>query len=213
MPTATTGPTPRFAEAVAFAIERHVDASGAPQVRKETSVPYLAHLLSVAALVWEAGGDEEQAITGVLHDCLEDTETTAEEIAERFGAAVADLVVECSDGGSVDGPRDESTWDARKLTYLAHLGHATPRAQLVCAADKLHNATSIVVEGEDEYARLGEVRVWRKFNASREKVLWYYFGILEALGQELGGTPIYRRLREMVDRMENLAPDTARVGR
>ena len=201
-----TGPTDRFADAVRFANDRHADADGTPHMRKGTTVPYLSHLLSVAALVWEAGGDEDQAIAGVLHDTLEDTPTTVVELEEHFGSDVAKLVEACSDGLGISGERDGTTWAARKHAYLDHLAQADPRAQLISAADKLHNATSIVTDAEAQLADDGTIQVWARFNAPPEKILWYYQQVLAALDPGLAGSPILRRLHDTVVRMADLIP-------
>ena len=204
MAMAPAGPTDRFAGAVRFAIDRHVNPDGSPQLRKGTTVPYLSHLLAVAALVWEAGGDEDQAIAGLLHDTLEDTDATVDELEERFGSDVASLVEACSDGLGIVGARDASTWATRKQAYLDHLAHADQRAQLISAADKLHNATSIVTDAEAELARDGAIQVWGRFNAPPEKILWYYQQVIAALAPGLGDSPILHRLRDTVERMSRL---------
>lgn len=204
-----SGPTDRFVDAVRFAVDRHVHEDGTAHLRKGTTVPYLSHLLAVTALVWEAGGDEDLAIAALLHDSLEDTSTTPAELEGRFGPEVARLVQACSDGLDVPGERDATTWAVRKQAYLHHLAEAEPRAQLISAADKLHNATAIVTDAEAELAAGGPVQIWGRFNAPPEKILWYYRGVLEALAPQLGDTSLYRRLAETVERMARLAPTDA----
>src|SRR5581483_712539 len=108
MAVMTTAPTPRYAEAVAWAAELH-----GSQVRKGTSIPYLTHLLAVSSLVWEHGGDEEDAIAGLLHDAIEDTDATAADIEARFGAKVATIVLACSD----TTVRPKPPWRKRKEAY------------------------------------------------------------------------------------------------
>lgn len=197
-----------FIEAVAFADEHHVNADGSPQLRKGTSIPYLSHLLSVAALVWEAGGDEDQAIAAVLHDVLEDTSASYAEVAQRFGSGIADLVLECSDGIAVDGSRsarDASSWRDRKIAYLAHLAQASDRAKLVCVADKLHNSNAILWDAISDELGFTESRVWERFNASPPDILWYYESLIEALSS-LNSTVIFRRFVMTVDLMRERIP-------
>ena len=196
-------PTGRYADAVRFAIERHVESDGSPQLRKGTQVPYLSHLLAVSALVWEAGGDEDQAIAGLLHDTLEDTQTTKAELVERFGPVVADIVQACSDG-SPGMARDASTWRARKVAYLHHLSSATLPVKLVSAADKLHNATSIVndVLWDQETGNPG--RTWSRFNASPEDTEWFYQGVVTAMEKDLAHTKLLRQLESIVNRLSEL---------
>ena len=129
-------------EALAFAIEAHGD-----QPRKGGTITYVAHLLGVASLVLEAGGDEEMAIAGLLHDTIEDTDTTSEEIAAWFGHRVAEIVEACTD----TDVRPKPPWAERKERYLAHLrSPETPTEVLVVSrADKLHNPRAILQDLRD----------------------------------------------------------------
>jgi (p)ppGpp synthase/HD superfamily hydrolase len=108
----------RLSEAVSFALTIHEE-----QTRKGTDTPYISHLLGVASLVLEHGGDEEQAIAGFLHDAVEDQGShQAAAIAERFGPRVTGIVIGCSDTDTVPKPPRR----ARKETYIAHLHDAGP---------------------------------------------------------------------------------------
>jgi (p)ppGpp synthase/HD superfamily hydrolase len=104
--------TRRIAEAVDFAVRAH----GA-QVRKGTGIPYVSHLLGVAGLVFEGGGDEDQVIAGLLHDVLEDTPATEAQLEAAFGDRVARIVKECSD--TLTKPKPPAL--ERKQRYLEHL--------------------------------------------------------------------------------------------
>ena len=153
----------RFDEALLFARQRHQG-----QFRKGTEIPYVAHLLSTAALVLEGGGDEEQAIAGLLHDALEDnefTEVTFEELVKEFGERVANMVRDCSDS---EPGKKKRGWKARKKRYLAALKTHDKDSLLVANADKLHNARAILTdyrtEGED---------LWSRFSKKSDP-LWYY---------------------------------------
>jgi GTP pyrophosphokinase len=147
----------------------------AKQVRKGTTVPYIAHLLGVAALVIEHGGDEDQAVAALLHGAIEDQGRdgrTRTEIEDKFGARVARIVEGCTDADTIPKP----PWRERKEAYVAHLGHAPIEVRRVAAADKLHNARAILVD----YRRMGE-RVWARFNAGPDEQLWYYRNLVTAL--------------------------------
>jgi (p)ppGpp synthase/HD superfamily hydrolase len=134
--------------------------------RKGSTVPYLTHLISVAALVGEGGGDEDQVIAALLHDYLEDIEgATAAVLEKRFGSRVAGLVLGLSD--SVGRPRPP--WRERKEAYLALLGSEPAELKLISVADKLHNATSIVRE-----LRRDGVQTFDRFNGKQDGTLWYY---------------------------------------
>ncbi len=150
------------------------------QTRKGTSVPAMSHLLGVAALVLEYGGDEELAIAGLLHDAVEDCggRFRLQEIRRQFGDRVGDIVLSCSDSLAED-PGAKEEWWVRKVKYVQHLGAPgmSAEAALVSAADKLHNLRAMV----SDYRQLGE-ELWGRFNpqASRGGELWYYHALADA---------------------------------
>ena len=152
----------RFDQALLFAVELHRQ-----QVRKLSRVPFVAHLLGVAALVLENGGTEDQAIAALLHDSVEDQggRATLEAIRIRFGDRVARLVEDLSD--SFEKPK--APWRQRKLSYIARLPDHHPDALLVSLADKLYNAESLL----REFERGGD-SVWQRFNGGKSGTLWYY---------------------------------------
>jgi len=149
----------RFQMALVFATKRHGE-----QRRKGTEIPYVSHLLGTCALVLEAGGDEDEAIAGLLHDSIEDQVASFDEIAEEFGERVAGIVRECSD--SEEHPKPP--WKERKTAYLDALAHHSQSAILVSNADKLHNLRTIV----SDYRQVGE-ELWKRFNPESDQV-WYY---------------------------------------
>jgi (p)ppGpp synthase/HD superfamily hydrolase len=152
----------RFVQAFEYTFELH-----ALQMRKGTTVPYLTHLMSVAAMVLENGGDEDQAIAGLLHDAVEDQgglETLAT-IRGRFGDRVARIVEGCTDATTIPKP----PWRDRKEKYLAHLVQADADVQLVSLVDKLHNARTLILDLQS----VGPT-VWTRFNGGKEGTVWYY---------------------------------------
>ena len=182
----------RFEDALVFATRLH-----ATQVRKGTGVPYVAHLLAVAGLVLEQGGDEDTAIAALLHDAIEDQggAATREAIRARFGDRVTAIVDACSDTDIFPKP----PWRARKEAYLAHLPAATDEVRLVSVADKLHNARAILAD----YRQRGEA-VWERFNGGREGTLWYYRELVAAFrAGEV--TPLVEELDRTVSELERLA--------
>ena len=158
---------PRFLEGFLFAAEKH-----AGQTRKTTTVPYIAHLMGVASLVLEFGGDEDMAIAALLHDVVEDCgwAPMLEEVKQRFGSRVAKIVDGCTDSDTYPKP----PWRERKETYLRHLKKADAETRLVSAADKLNNVRSIL----SDYREFGE-SIWARFNGGRDGTLWYYRSLLE----------------------------------
>jgi (p)ppGpp synthase/HD superfamily hydrolase len=153
---------PRFLRAFTFAAEKHK-----AQTRKASTIPYIAHLMGVASLVLEAGGDEDLAIAALLHDVVEDCggAPMLKEVRRRFGPRVAKIVEDCTDADTTPKP----PWRARKEKYIAHLAAADAGTLLVAAADKLNNVRSIL----SDYRAIGE-SVWSRFTGGREGTLWYY---------------------------------------
>lgn len=184
--------TARFEEALSYAARLH-----AAQRRKRTDVPYVAHLLSVTAIVLEHGCDEDEAIAALLHDAVEDQGGAPRlaEIHQKYGPRVATIVAGCTDTDLTPKP----PWQARKEAYLAHLTTADRSTQLVSAADKLHNARSLA----EDY-RTGGEEVWARFNGGRAGTLWYYRAVLERL-EKLTGTSLLDQLRRAVEELERLA--------
>ncbi len=179
----------RFERALVFVTQRHAD-----QVRKGTKIPYVSHLLSVAALVIEAGGDEDDAVAALLHDAVEDQKATLSEVREMFGEPVAEVVEQCSDTDEDPKP----PWRARKEEFIARIPSLTAGARLVTVADKLHNVRSILAD----YRAQGEV-VWEKFNGGRAGTLWYYRAVTDALGDE--NSSLFDDLVATVSELEHVA--------
>jgi (p)ppGpp synthase/HD superfamily hydrolase len=159
----------RLANALGFATQLH-----ATQKRKGSGVPYISHLLAVAAIVLEHGGTEDEAIAALLHDAVEDQGGQARLalIRDRYGDTVAAIVAGCTDTDEVHKP----SWRPRKERYLAHFADAPPSVLLVVAADKLHNARSVLAD----YRELGDA-LWPRFTGNRDGTLWYYRAVADAL--------------------------------
>ncbi|HVO12396.1 MAG TPA: HD domain-containing protein [Vicinamibacteria bacterium] len=182
----------RFDEALAYAAHVHEG-----HCRKGTTVPYLAHLLGVCALVLEDGGSEEEAIAALLHDAVEDAggEGRLRAIRRRFGERVAAIVAACSDTDESPKP----PWRERKQRYLAHLvAERDPGTLRVAAADKLHNATAIL----RDYRRVGE-SLWERFSAPAAEQMWYYRALVDAF-RAAGEGPLVGELERVVDELERL---------
>jgi len=186
----------RFEDALVYAARLH-----AKQIRKGTTIPYVSHLLSVASIVLEHGGNEVEAIAALLHDAIEDQAgaETREEIRRRFGDAVVSIVDGCTDAEVIPKP----PWKERKEQYIARLSHASPSILLVSAADKLHNARAIL----GDYRALGE-NLWDRFNGGKEGTLWYYKSLVDAFKQAAAGTalaPLIGELERVVGEIEKLS--------
>ncbi|WP_398331298.1 HD domain-containing protein [Vulcanococcus sp.] len=177
----------RYGEALLWAEELHRD-----QRRKGKGVPYISHLISVSALVWEDGGTEEQAIAALLHDAIEDAGQSHGSIAERFGELVADIVRDCTDTNDNTPPGEQEPWLLRKTRYIASLEHKPEASLLVTAADKAHNAGDMVLDARRDPA------MWSKFNAGLEGSAWYLLRMHQQLKCLLPQSRSVERLGEAV---------------
>lgn len=158
--------TNRFEQALIYAFRLHNK-----QIRKGSNVPYISHLLSVAALVLEDGGDEDEAIAALLHDAVEDQggKATRKVIFDMFGVRVAEIVDGCTDADTIP----KSPWQERKQQYIDNLHGACASIRRVSLADKLHNARSIL----RDLSKNGE-STWERFKGGKEGTLWYYQSLL-----------------------------------
>ena len=187
----------RFRDALVWASELHED-----QNRKGGAIPYVAHLLGVAAIVLEHGGSEDQAIAALLHDALEDQahKMSAGEIRARFGGGVERIVLACSDGTPEEQQdKNPARWRARKQKYIAEIAGKPADALIVSMADKLHNARAIL----EDYRDLGEP-LWGRFTTGREGTLWYYDAMLDAFEARGGHSRLWGELRRTVSELKNL---------
>jgi (p)ppGpp synthase/HD superfamily hydrolase len=158
----------RFDEAFQYAHDAHRD-----QRRKKTDRPYISHLMGVASLVLQYGGDEEQAIAALLHDVVEDCGGAPRlaDIRERFGERVARIVDGCTDTDAAPKP----PWRERKERYVERVRGEQEDVLLVSAADKLYNMREILMDVRDHGSS-----VWERFSGKREGSLWYYKALIDA---------------------------------
>jgi len=195
-----TGYSDRINHALAFAAKHHDQ-----QVRKGTRLPYLTHPANVAIILTRYGRDEETVLAGILHDVVEDCVREGvtrgmpiDRIAEKFGTDVLESVMQVSER-RFDDDGVELSWDERKDDYLARLADANERARWVCAADKVHNAsTSLSDLARTDFPET----IWGRFAVGREGTIRWYRRVhdrLRALGFD---APIMDELGDVVARME-----------
>jgi len=172
-------------------------------VRKGTDVPYIIHPFEVAMILQENGMEARIIVAGLLHDTLEDTEMTEEQLQEEFGEDILHLVLGASE--KLEG-RKETLWEERKKHTIEYLQTAPLDVKYIICADKLSNIRSML----DEYKKEGE-KLWDRFMNSdkringqeysreykREKQKWYYENLVKNL-QELEGLKMYQELKEAV---------------
>lgn len=158
---------PSFVEqAIEFAAYAHRN-----QKRKGTDIPYISHPYAVGMILQKAGCSEEVVAAGILHDTLEDTDTTERDLLERFGPVVLEIVKGCSE------PDKDASWEERKRHTLDELKQADLPIRLVACADKLHNIRAI----QRDLKSHGE-EAWNRFKRGRESQEWYYRGLVESMG-------------------------------
>ena len=179
--------TPRYGEALQW-----TDALHREQRRKGKAVPYIAHLIAVSSLVWEDGGNEDQAIAALLHDAIEDAGQSHGSIAERFGDPVANIVRDCTDTSPELATGEKEHWLLRKTRYLASLQKKPLTFLLVTAADKAHNAGDMVMDARKDPA------MWSKFNAGLEGSAWYLLRMHQELVDRLPESRSVQKLEEAV---------------
>jgi (p)ppGpp synthase/HD superfamily hydrolase len=146
--------------AINYAVAKH---SG--QVRKGTNTPYITHPFEVMEILKEEGCTETVRAAGMLHDVLEDTNATKEEILKYFGEEVLKLV-------SSETEDKSKTWQERKQTTINELDNADNDVKMICFADKLANLRSMAADLE----KVGE-KLWERFNADKLNIEWYYTSI------------------------------------
>jgi len=190
-----TGYSDRINHALAFAAKHHDQ-----QVRKGTRLPYLTHPANVAIILTRYGCDESTVVAGILHDVIEDCvtkdytrEMLEQRISSKFGADVLDIVLAVTHRKH-DDDGDEFSAEERKEDYLERLGKAPERARWICAADKLHNANSIL---SDLTRTIQPDSVWARFKVGKEGTIRWYrsvyirlrdLGFAEPIMSELEGT-------------------------
>jgi (p)ppGpp synthase/HD superfamily hydrolase len=178
----------RVFDAIEFSARAHRG-----QFRKGTEVPYLIHPLMVAKTLMEIGSCEDVVIAGLLHDTIEDTAVTADDIEQRFGKAVAELVQ------AVSEPEKSEPWEKRKERTLDAVRKASLHVALIEIADKLDNVRAI----SEAHARLGEA-VWSRFNRPREQQAWYYRALSRIFADRADGEPILSLMKAFSSEVEKV---------
>ncbi len=191
----------RYDAALLFAADQH-----RYQERKGgKGIPYIYHLLAVSALVWEDGGDEDQAIAALLHDVLEDTPTQPDELRERFGLRATSFVELCTDANPAEG-EVKQPWRPRKEAHFEHLIHTADSAGLrVTCADKVHNIEAQIADARAAgTTTLEQAKFWDHFKGGFAGTLWYYRNVCEAIGDSLGDSQLFARLKVRVGELAQL---------
>lgn len=178
-----------FDRAIVFATSAH---SG--QIRKADGRPYILHPMAVASIVGAYTTDNEVLAAAVLHDTVEDAGVTKDELAEKFGSRVADLVCALSENKRRDMDAADS-WMKRKAETVAEMATASYDVKLICLADKLANLRDM----KRNYDLIGD-KLWDCFN-QKDKWLheWYYDSVLGAIADDFDGTPAVAEYKNIMD--------------
>jgi (p)ppGpp synthase/HD superfamily hydrolase len=196
----TTGYSDAVNHAFAFAAKHHDR-----QVRKGTKLPYLTHPANVAMILARYGRDEQTVVAGILHDVVEDCvrdgftrEMLEQRIGEKFGDGVLNTVLAVT-YRRVDDDGVELSTEERREDYLARLATANDAARWVCAADKIHNANSVL---SDLRRTVDSNSVWSRFSGGRAASVKWYRDVLNRLEEVGFREPIVDELRATVTALE-----------
>jgi (p)ppGpp synthase/HD superfamily hydrolase len=203
----TRGYSDRINHAFAFAAKHHDR-----MVRKGTRLPYLTQPANVAVILTRYGQDEQTVVAGILHDVIEDCvrdgytrDMLEQRIGDKFGDDVLDTVLAVTQR-QTDEEGVELSSEEKKDDYLARLAAAPERARWVCAADTIHNGSSILA---DLKRTLDPDTVWSRFTAGRLGTVRWYRRVFERL-RELGyDAPIMAELREVAEELERCGGPSA----
>lgn len=172
--------------AIAYALEQHKGG-----LRKGTNIPYIVHPLEVMNILFHMGADKKLMAAGVLHDTVEDTTATLEDIAEKFGQEVADLVASHTEKNK------SLPWRKRKELALEHLAHVGKREQMLVLADKISNIEAMA----NDLCKVKE-KLWERFNQGKKQQEWYYrkaVEMFELFEDDIELMSFYQRFKDAVD--------------
>ncbi|HEY7191165.1 MAG TPA: HD domain-containing protein [Vicinamibacterales bacterium] len=196
----TTGYSDRINHALAFAAKHHDR-----QVRKGTRLPYLTHPANVAIILTRYGCDEPTVVAGILHDVVADcvresytTEMLDQRVGDKFGKEVLSIVLAVT-YRRVDDDGVELAQDEQRDDYLQRLSSASEPSLWVCAADKVHNASTIL---SDLRRTIDPGTVWGRFNGGRDGTVNWFRRVYDRLGEVGFAAPIMLELEAVVEALE-----------
>jgi (p)ppGpp synthase/HD superfamily hydrolase len=198
-----TGYSDVINHALAFSAKHHDR-----QVRKGTKLPYLTHPANVAVILTKYGRDNDTVVAGILHDVIEDCvrdgytrEMLEQRIGDKFGAKVLETVLAVTYRRN-DDDGVELSGEERRADYLERLADANDDARWVCAADKIHNASSII---SDLARTVDPETIWARFGSGRTATARWYRQVYERLEELRFDAPIMAELDKVTAELEKLA--------
>lgn len=172
-------------KAIDFAQKAHCG-----QLRKSTQIPYIIHPLGVMEILLRHNCSKDAAIAGILHDTIEDTPITAEDIEKEFGTKIKYLVIAASE------PDKSASWEERKQHTMEFLSSVNDEEVLcVTCADKMHNLLSIV----KDYETIGD-KVWDRFNRGKESQKWYYTSLAKIFMAFNNKNPLFNEFYNLANK-------------
>ena len=176
--------------AIIFAVKAHTGTE-----RRGKGYPYIIHPMEAVEIVATMTKDQELLAAAILHDTVEDTNVTVDQIRDEFGDRVADLVASESDEMPA-GVSEEDSWHARKQAAIDRLSKASREAKIVAMGDKLSNMRAIA----RDYAEQGD-KLWNLFHVKdRKSHEWHYRGLADAL-KELEDTYAYQEFIKLINQV------------
>ncbi|MAG60806.1 hypothetical protein CL619_03390 [archaeon] len=174
------------------------------QYRKGTSIPYILHPNEVANAIYRMHGSTAQVCAAYLHDTIEDTSYTLDELLVDFNQEIYDLVNFCTENMEEKGPiHSKSSWKSRKQEVIEKVQGANNQQLVLIFADKYCNLESFCREQKDE-----GIEFWSRFNGTRDEQHWFYSTLFLTFEKELGCDPRYEPLvNEYRSKLECLWPD------
>ena len=176
--------------AIVFAVKSHANTE-----RRGKGYPYIVHPLEAVEIVATMTPDQELLAAAALHDTVEDTEVTVEQLRAEFGERIASLVADESDV-MPEGMTEEDSWHQRKQAAIDRLSRASHDAKMVALGDKLSNMRAIA----RDYDEIGEA-LWNRFHTNDPKEHeWHYRGLADAL-RELEDTVAYKEFESLINKV------------
>lgn len=176
--------------AIVFAVKAHAGTE-----RRGKGYPYIVHPMEAVEIVATMTADQELLAAAILHDTVEDTEVTVEQLKAEFGERVASLVADESDV-MTEGMTEEASWHQRKQDAIDRLSKASHDAKMVALGDKLSNMRAIA----RDYAEIGD-EIWNRFHTKDPKEHeWHYRGLADSL-RELKDTEAYREFESLINQV------------
>ena len=191
----------KLEEAIVFTVNAHTGAK-----RKGSDMPYILHPLEVMTIVASMTDDEDVMAAAVLHDTVEDTDVSLEDVEEKFGPRIAGLVASETENKREDQPA-ENTWRIRKQEAIDHLRTSRLEAKMRCRGDKLSNLRQMA----RDHAALGET-LWERFNQiDKTQHAWYYCTLYEIISKEFQNDLKTEEYRRLLKTMYGCANDTKQL--